>query len=273
MRKEMNQLSAPEAQLLMNRMTSGRDLMKLTLKELVLKRVLRIEQQELEEEGIVDVQVGRGTAFTSYQPQPHEMVFLASFKDDDLLIELSLMQKGVLEWIKSPAKFRLQIIQQLCDEGLLGQNFFQKIFQLCSLTEAGKPVQQQITESLELLGHYRQQEQPDGEQLRALITKMGSVVLLSEHVDPEWVQSIFKQEHSSWAGSTVGAEADVFMLLLLWNVSFDDSFGAGDGGWGEFDGGGFDSGWGSDGGSDGGGCSADGGGGCSGCGGCGGCGG
>ena len=268
MLKALNELTAPEAKLLLQSNTSGAELMKLTLKELVLKQVLRIEHTETDEEGVDGVRIGRGNTFVAYKPHSHEAVFWGIFKDDDFLVEVSVFQKSVVEWIGTASKFKKQLATHLVSNGLLRQSFIQRLFQLYSTTEDGARLQTEIREALELLRHYREQESPDMEQVRSLVNKLGSVVLLSEHVDPEWLQGTFKEGTISNASSVAAADYDVFAMLLLWDMRMHSTMGS-DGGWGDFDGGDFVSGWGSDGG----GCSSDGGGGCSGCSGCGGCGG
>lgn len=252
--------------------TKLKELMKLTFFDLLLKQVIT-SKQEKKVSGrkryvrTVNYLI-KGKNFDTYQPLPHEKVFMDAFSENpDLKVLLKHLVKMAYENTKGPYKYIYQGIRETpYIKGFFKSGFFNNVFARVRLNDEGLNVQTDLLKALDELDNTLPDLiQNDKEKaLKALLAIKGNIFLLNR-IDfkdmkgfDSTIENVISQAERYSSGSDAAFGDD---FLDLWWVfdsydSFDSSFeshydDASDSGcWGDS------------------GCSS-----CSGCGGCGGCGG
>jgi hypothetical protein len=235
------------------------DLLKITLMDLLLKRVLTTTEvkRNIAQRLHTYTYVTTGANFKNYQALPHEEVFLKAFKkapDLDVLFRHVVKMGFQQAW--SLPRYVSKILKSPRLTDYLSQNILQRIAGKIQVTVAGFKLRENIhTELANLDAQILQLNPTQGTTQQTLVAPIYGHVFLLKQIDLTlWteVDQIFKTEMSNQTTSAI----------------YGGCSGGGD--WG-----GFDTGCSSHGGHSGcggHGCSGCGGSGCSGCGGCGGCG-
>ncbi|MDW3195577.1 MAG: hypothetical protein R8G66_24590 [Cytophagales bacterium] len=248
---------------------SFRDLLKFTLIDLILKKVLVVRNEsnpEPEEENKVAYKnLEKGPAYDSYQPKAHEWIYLAPYeKDADLSIQFRHLVKMGWESARSRNNYLFkQVLMSKDIARAAKEGWFYRTFGYCNLTPEGQLLQQRVNAELgklaDILPNLIENNPEGAKELMGHI--YGNIMLV-----PSFDYSLLKQLDEVFEEELIERNTDMhtdtaaiwfFFLYDDFHSSFDS----------EYDSYGGDSGWG------GGGCSGGDGGGCSGCGGCGGCGG
>lgn len=252
--------------------TSFRDLLKFTLIDLILKRVLIIRNESNEPESEGDNQVGlkhleKGPAFDQYDHKYHELIYMMPFKDDP---ELSIQFKHLVKigWESAKSRNQYMFRHVLMSKDIVRtvkEGWFYRTFGYCKLTDEGHEMQRRINTELNRLSDTLPsmvENNPEG--AKDIMSQIYGNVLLLKSFDYSLLKQLDEvfEEDMIERHSPMDTDTAAIWFLFLYadfettfNSEFD-SYGAG--GW------------------SGGGCSGDGGGdgGCGGgCGGCGGCGG
>lgn len=251
--------------------TAFRNLLKFTLIDLILKKVLVIKSEvadpeQQEESPIAYKNLEAGPAFDSYRPKEHEWIYLSPYKKDaDISIQFKHLVKMGWESARNRNHYIFkQILTSNEVNRTVKEGWFYRIFGSVRLTDEGVAMQRRInTELSQLEDKLPSLIQNNPEGAKEIISQIHGNILLLNSFDYSLLKQldeVFDQElmEHNTPMETDTAALWFFFLYDDFHSSFDseyDSYG-GDGSWG-------------------GGCSADGGGdaGCSGCGGCGGCGG
>lgn len=236
---------------------SLKELLKFTMMDLLLKKVLDIEtlEDELDEEGNPLKIIKKGSEFDNYQALPHELPFAEPFqKSSDLEVLFKDLIKIVYEKVRSKTSYVFKYLMESdVIYGCFKSGFFNRTFGTISITADGKIVRKEINIALEDLEHHLPEmikEKPD--EAAIAIRKIGGNIFLIDDFDFELLKQ-FDEEVYKDLRRYNDFDDDFIIYFVLFDSVFDDFGNAGD----------WD--FGGDGGGDGG-C----GGGCGGCGGCGG---
>lgn len=269
----LSQFTPAELDILRRESSAKRkDLLKLTLSDLIFKQVLRTIRVANDNE---NAQVVRGSKFGTYRSKPHEKVFLQPFVQmPDSAIPFKQLVKIGFQESKSDSQYRNLILQSPDMIGFTKKGFFSALTGSFSLTSAGEHAKRQLWKELhdtgEQMKYAMQHNRADALVMLGmlggsalLVSQMNSDfantidTLTTDEMRKQQMQSASTDGGSSGYGTTdeTGGSWDIF------DSSFESSFDSGAAESGGGDSGGGDSG--SDGGSDGGGCSGGCGGGCS----------
>lgn len=248
-----------------------RNLLKFTLIDLILKRVLVIKNevtgQEQEESPVAYKNVEAGPAFNGYHPKEHEWIYLSPYKKDaDISIQFKHLVKMGWESARNRNHYIFkQILTSNEVNRAVKEGWFYRIFGSVKLTEEGAVLQRRVnTELSQLEDKLPSLIDNNPEGAKDIISQIHGNILLLRSFDYSLLKqldAVFEEEliDRQTPMETDTAALWFFFLYDDFQSSFDSEYNSysGDGSWGS------------------GGCSADGGGdgGCSGCGGCGGCGG
>ncbi len=248
-----------------------RNLLKFTLIDLILKKVLVIKsdatQEEQEEDPVAYKNLVAGPAFDSYNPKEHEWIYLSPYKkDSDISIQFKHLVK--MGWESARNRNHYLFKQVLTSNEIyrtVKEGWFYRIFGSVKLTDEGVAMQRRInTELSQLEDKLPSLIQNNPEGTKDIISQIHGNILLLRSFDYSLLKQLDEVFEEELIERNTSMETDTaalwfFFLYDDFHSSFDSEFDSYSG----------DSSWG------GGGCSADGGGdgGCSGCGGCGGCGG
>ena len=205
--------------------------------------------------------VRRGERFHEYKPSGIESAFVEQFMADDVHVAIHLYQRSINQWYQGGNLLRKEQLSAMVTAGLLTQNLLQRLFGLFSLSPKGAELKRQIEDLLQRYNTFVEQKEHAREEWQKVISALGTVILLAEHHDPDWLQKVFTERH----------DPDFDRYLTLGDVGYWFIWDATDyhhADWGFTDGFGHETV--SGGSSCSTGCSGCGGG-CSGCGGCGGC--
>lgn len=252
--------------------TSFRDLLKFTLIDLILKKVLVVRNDAGNSENETENEVAyknleKGPEFDGYRPKEHEWIYLTSFKEDP---EMSIQFKHLVKigWGSAKSRNHYMFKQVLTSNEVnraVKEGWFYRTFGQCKLTHEGLQLQQRVNTELSKLSDILPNliaNNPEG--AKELLGQIHGNIMLVPSIDYSLLKqldAVFEEELMERNTSMETDTAALWFLFLYddFHTSFDseyDSYGS-TGGW--------------DGGA---GCSSDGGGdGGGGCGGCGGCGG
>lgn len=248
--------------------TSFRDLLKFTLIDLILKKVLVVKSDVVDSENETESHVAyknleKGPAFDGYEPKEHEWIYLTAFKEDP---ELSIQFKHMVKigWDSAKSRNHYMFKQVLTSNEVnraVKEGWFYRTFGQCKLNQEGLQLQQRVNTELSRLSDILPNLIANNpERAKELLGQIHGNIMLVPSFDYSLLKqldAVFEEELLERNTSMETDTAALWFLFLYddFHTSFDseyDSYGST------------------------GGCSADGGGdgsGCSGCGGCGGCGG
>ncbi|MDH5400078.1 MAG: hypothetical protein OEX02_18145 [Cyclobacteriaceae bacterium] len=237
-----------------------RDLLKYTFTDLLLKKVIRLDEEEKQSNPRSPVRiltyVSKGENFDEYKARPHETPFLEPFvKSPDLAI---IIRHYIRMCYEETNPFRKYVFKMLLENTkpmiAINSGFLYHIFSLIRLTKEGKGTKRMIDSAInDLEKRVPELMESDPAAAFEILHKIQGNIYFLRTIDFEVLRKIDKEmtreENRSFDTGTFGC-AGCFVYFDTYADSFDsgyDSSGAG---------------------GDSGGCSS-----CSGCSGCGGCGG
>lgn len=251
----LSKLTSAEIYILTNEKATHKDFLKITLIDLLLKKVLKTidvdRQPHLEKEIRTYKYVAIGANFYSYFSKKHEKCFIETFEKDNCaeILFRNLVKIGY-EKSCSKSDFRDHLLKTDFIKKCVKQHFFQLFYSGYNLSEYGIEIKRQIDNEIKTLNiQFAPTEKIDSEKMVDLIKTIGANVFLIDNFDYDLLNQIDQdlsaemrknQNPSGDSGCGFGGFDD-------YSSSFDSGCGSHDGGSG---------------------CSGD-----SGCGGCGGCGG
>lgn len=244
-----------------------KNLLKYTLVDLILKKVLKSEIRIPDtSEETPSHYISAGINYFNYQPKQHEYVFLSPYsKSSDLDILFEHLIKMGYQNASNERHFIFNLMMQSSKiVECIKNSFFKRLFVTVDLTEQGKQTRAEINTALDILEKgYTDMVNQNPDAAKEVLKKIGGNIFLLTSFEFELLAKI-DQELSDQINQTRTYDSssdDGFLGSILFFGAFSDTF---DTSYDSFDSGGFDGGSGCGGDS---GCS-----GCSGCGGCGGCG-
>lgn len=257
----LSQLSPAETLFLTDEKAPLKELLKITLLDLILKKVLKTIEvtrtPSLVEGTLVYTYITAGPNFKTHSFKKHEEFFTSTFVGDE---EYEVLFRNMVKIGYQKARKRSLFVNQLFQTSMLercySQNLFQEIFNLYSITSYGKDIKRKVEKEINALDQqFSTPTEIDHPKAIELIGVIGANLFLLKNIDYDLLNQI---------------DSD---LTTEMKKKDDNGGSSGCSGcsWGSFNGysSDFDSGCSSHS-TSGSGCSGDGG--CSGCGGCGGCG-
>lgn len=158
--KLLSILSPAETIVLMDSSCSLKDMMKFTLMDLLLKKILEIDVEKkkaiVRDKYAKKVEViksysyvVKGKNFDKYTPHAHELIFLSPYqKSASIKILFKHLIKTAYENAGSNNSFKREILKSKNLENLIKVNFFQRLFGGMSLTKEGLIARHDILEYL-----------------------------------------------------------------------------------------------------------------------------
>jgi hypothetical protein len=259
----LSQLSPAEILILTHKKTTLKELLKITLLDLILKKVLKIievtRNPSVVEGTLVYSYITRGPNFKNHTFKKQEEFFTSTFAEEE---EYQVLFRNMVKIGYQKSKKKSHFIKQLFEKSLLqrcfSQNLFQEIFNLYSLTAYGEEIKRKVEKEIsDLDQQFCNKSEINHHKTIELISTIGANLFLLKNIDYDLLNQI---------------DSDLITEMKRKENNQDHSIGCSGCSWGSFDGysTSFDSGCSSDSTSVSG-CGGDSG--CSGCGGCGGCGG
>jgi hypothetical protein len=276
----LNSLTPAETKMLLTAPSiNGKEMLRLTVCDLILKKVLTIVEVSKPTRGVRNERIQKyvriGSQFQSYQQAPHEALVLDTFnRKEDIQILLVHFITSIAEGAKSNWNFyRKYILGTVFWKTYFKSGLFYKLFGFVQLNSKGKQAQSDLKSYIEELNSIIPDlEKNSPQELAKLYEKIGAHIFLSSNIDFESLKEIDdylpekKKKLISSSDFDLHDTSD-FLLLSIMNTffieGFDKHYESNDTSWSPFNS--DDFGW-SDSDSTSTGCS-----GCSGCSGCGGC--
>lgn len=248
-----------------------KNLLKNTLVDLLLKKVLRIEEQNFQPDNNDPAQIisyiKAGENIKKYKAKAHEEIFLKTFVDNE---ELEIIFRHYVSMVYENAGSKRSYIKGIRKNAAMRAYFSNGIltflFGAVILTAQGAKVMDKINEELsELEKTLPKLAETNPKKAKAIINEINANVLLLNSFDLDLIKKVdsqFKSVISNSSESSIHFDGVDFILFDIYFNGFDTEFDtefdsnefSGDGSWGDSDG-----------------CSDSGCSSCSGCGGCGGC--
>jgi hypothetical protein len=244
--------------------TNYPNLLKYTLMDLLIKRVLKIDKRQFQARANDKIReviyITQGEKFLGYESLPHEFVFLKIYNTEPVSILFRHLVKVGYENAHSEYAYKKMIAAYKPLDECFEQNFFQRIFlKEFSLTDKGEELQIKIKAEIDSLNNTL----PglianDKDQAAKIIHAIGGNIFLLKNIDfklvhdldKDFMDEMNKRKSSAGCSTGCGTGCSVLTDFDTHSHSFDNSCSSA-----------HDSGCGSS-------CGGDSG--CSGCGGCGG---
>ncbi len=168
-----------------------RTLLKNTLIDLVLKRVLSFSEST-NEEGEPVVLLARGERFTNYTPEPHEEVLLTPFSNyPEARLDLQEFSKLLYQTVGSESRYKYRYLRKSQRiSRYFSDGFFNNLFLLNRLNEQGKKFSKNLEQELQEWEQKLQDKSLSKEELEALLEKVGSKIILIPNLDARYLQKI-----------------------------------------------------------------------------------
>ncbi|MFC6267840.1 hypothetical protein [Frigoriflavimonas asaccharolytica] len=257
--KHLTEYTPAEAILIVKGKSTQKELLKITLADLILKKVLKIFQVEIKsndrQKAYLYKYIVIDENFKSYLAKPHENFFLSAFRQDPKIeIQFKNMVKIGFQNSQSYYHFKQEIFNNEKFKTYISQNFFQKLLAHFSLNEKGTILKRNIeTELKYLTDQFSKITNIKDRKAAEMISVFAGSIFLIPNINYDFLD----QMDADFAFERRTAMADASSGCSGWDFNLNDYSSD------------FDSGCSSDSGSSGdSGCSS-----CSGCSGCGGCGG
>lgn len=146
----LKQLTPAEVYFITKNNISKREILKLTLIDLILKDALKLEtlsKKPNTRDRIRDYRyVVRGTNFMNYKPKNHERVFFSIFENEkDMEV---LLKKMITIGFENSIYLKSNMYSITILLKCFSQNFFQRIFGTCSITDFGKEYKRKVEKEI-----------------------------------------------------------------------------------------------------------------------------
>ena len=174
-----------------------KELLKLTLADLCLKKVLKIEDKEVQSHPRSPVRVLKyvltGKNFNNYKPKPHELAFLSPFqKNSEIEVLFNHTIKMAYENVKNRKRYVYKSIllnPELTER--FHKDFFTKLIGGISLNNAGESAKIKVDQELRKLeSELPQIIQNDKKRALEILNRIGGNVFLISGLDFELLREI-----------------------------------------------------------------------------------
>ncbi len=233
----LTKLTPAEAYLIIkNKKSNYKDLLKLTIADLLLKKVIKVEKRNTDDDQ-EDKFMSTGIRFDSYQAKEHEKLILAPwYNASDLEIHFRDFIKTCIQNGKNLMHFGVQ--NTIKANGLYDnykQGFWNKLFATLSLNESGVELKAKIEEELSVVQRkitaYMQEDRSKAIEIISIIH--GNIYLV-EGLDPEILKEI-EEALNQLSGATDEYTYDTYWMWYgddydndISNSYFDDAFDSSD---------------------------------------------
>lgn len=205
--------------LLLDTSCSLRELLKVTLMDLMLRQVLRTTTSPAEDPDSTGTYVLPGREFYAYNPSPHEKAFLNPFlldKDAKVLFR-HLIQIGY-ENSGGRKHYKEMLTEGLVRRGYMEKDFWHYLFGGCRLTPAGEQKKKVLEQELR---HLQQElplllKQDQAKVMEVLQAIKGNLALL-----PNFNSSLLKKIERELKKQNAGAVDNDWSGFGIW-FAFDD---------------------------------------------------
>ncbi|NNC94911.1 MAG: hypothetical protein HKN92_05065 [Chitinophagales bacterium] len=196
----LSKISPPATLLLLSTSARMRSLLKLTLMDLVLKGVLKLEikHQELEQarRKIAVWYVCQGRNFERYRPpKPYELIFLQPFYEEPIRVTFRDLVRVAFRNARGIDLFKRSVIKSEGIEQYVTRSFWKKLYGGHSLTKEGIGLQKQLISHLadvdRNMNHFFQTDPKSA--LHLLINLRGNILLL-KNVQFKLIESLDYQQ-------------------------------------------------------------------------------
>lgn len=182
--KLLLKLTPAEAMLLINVKADLKDLLQITIIDLLIKQVLATEGIEKKIGSNATPKlltyVKRGPRFSDYHPRSHEHVFLSPFRQEK---NPSILFSNLINMATNEAVNALQFKRRLIAGQILSsyfsQNWWQQMLGVYSLTNGGKRLREELLEEIRALdAQIPSSENQEDDALREIFKKIGGNIAL-----------------------------------------------------------------------------------------------
>ncbi len=212
-----------------------RDLLRYTFLNLVLKKVLQVEERTVRtsrrrDRSVRSVYVSTGTNFEGYHPEPCEMPFLYFFRKNATMSVLMRHLVRAATEETSERAYRKLVITSNNLSGLLRQNFIQRALGRFAYSDHGRQVRDGIRRYLdEVDREISAMPEKDPQKVIEKMAPLGGNGFLLESYSGQWKKEVdrsLKQEFERKHMYTDSSEAFPAALgwLLFYGTDFSDSF-------------------------------------------------
>ena len=159
-------------------------MMKLTLMDLIFKKVLAIQQDFGQNERLAANYLLKGPAFDKYTPAVWENVFMELFNDDSLKIQIKFITKALADRLKSITTFYYGVTKSDRIQVYFSQNKIIKYLGINRFNDKGKQLKKDINRQLvELAKQLHGMRQQPAAAFRKVLEQLESKVFLITELD------------------------------------------------------------------------------------------
>jgi hypothetical protein len=236
----LKQLTPAESRFLISlNEASPKDLLKLTLSDLILKEVLVIKKQETAEKAPV---ILSGKNFDSYQAQPHEEVFLTPLrKAPELMILLKHFVEMAYQKLGYPEAYHADYLKKTKRlKDCFKDGFWRNLLGFITLNEEGRKLQEKVKRYYDKLQRKVDNHEPiTAEEFQSI----GTNIIVLKNLGPDKVRELEKAWHMpqkkedyNYHDSYMGQDYFFFEFMIFYELldllddsttqhyGFDDTF-------------------------------------------------
>ena len=228
--KLLLKLTPAEAMLLINRKADLRDLLQVTITDLLIRQVLSTAEVEKkiasQSKPKLLTYVKRGPVFSDYHPRHHELVFLSPFKQEHVQ---SILYSNLVNMATNEAVNALQFKRRLITGDVLSsyfsQNWWQHMFGAYSLTGSGKRLREELQQEIRDLDFQIQASEKQEAAIREVSKKIGGNIALS---GLKWRTMLRSHAHANGMRTAHSGDGPDFITWLALTESTGDLAHAGE---------------------------------------------
>lgn len=237
----LKRLRPVEAKFLMYPSSSTfRDLIKLNLLDLSLRKVLKITKvtDVIDGEQVFSYTVARGENYIYDGNSPTEALFTFAFctpVTKDTVLDMSELVKIVYQTVKSESNFKKKYLRKSkVLEPLFEQGFWMNLFYTYRRTKEGAHKSKQLKDYLDELQSKIDSKQLDEQEKMSMLNLLGTNVLLLNGVDSEFLEGLkgfFDKEFDKRGRDMEGQFRDIgdtfvdgFDLIIMDEIMSEDIF-------------------------------------------------
>jgi hypothetical protein len=196
----LSKLSPAETKLILEEgSASFKDLLKLTFMDLLLKKVIKIVEEEKElhisDGSRTYTYIEAGKNFHKYKPKPHETIFTTSFaEEDDIQLLFTHFVKIGHQASGNNRRYKKKIGEIGNLQPYLSDSFFISLFGMTRLNDRGKKTKHEVTKYLnEVDAQINDWLENDQEKALEILLAIGGNIFLLKNLNFELLKNIDKE--------------------------------------------------------------------------------